>query len=296
MLLLALQWGGTTYTWHNATIIGLLVGFGVEMIIFIVWQRYLGADALVPLRIMTNRTVASTFISSFLQSGATFVYIFFLPYWFQAVKNASPLGSGVDMIPWMVANFAAAMLASVIVTKTGWFNPPVLLGLAISAVGGGLLTTLAADTSVGKWVGYEILNAAGLGMSRQQYFLAVQAVLPPEDIPIAISFVLFAQNLGGSIFVSVGNSLLRNKLYDGLMQAGFGGAKISTILNAGATDVSNLVQSSQQATLLELYNAALKDVFIEAIPLSAVSLISALPMEWKNLKTKKKDRDQEESE
>lgn len=287
MLLLALQWGGISSPWKSAKIIGLLVGCGIELIIFVIWQNYRSVDALIPLRIMTDRTVASTVVASFFQSGATFVYTFYLPYWFQVVRDASPLSSGVDLIPWMVANFLAAMVTGFAVTKTGWFNPPVLLGPVVGTIGAGLLATLQTDTSVGKWIGYEILSAAGLGAARQQYFLSVQAVLPPEDIPIAISFVLFSQNLAGAVFVSVGNSLIRNSLSRGLSNAQFSSGTILAILNAGATNASIFLQPGQQATLLEVYNTALRDVFIMAIPLTVLSLVCAIPMKWKNLKSSK---------
>lgn len=44
-LLLALQWGGTTYAWDSGRIIALFVVFGVCILVFIFVQWYLGDDA-----------------------------------------------------------------------------------------------------------------------------------------------------------------------------------------------------------------------------------------------------------
>lgn len=41
-LLLALQWGGTTYNWSNSKVFGCLIGFGLMIIAFAVLQLYLG--------------------------------------------------------------------------------------------------------------------------------------------------------------------------------------------------------------------------------------------------------------
>lgn len=284
MLLLALQWGGVTYAWKSPTVIGLLVGFGLTAVLFVAWQKYHGTQALLPLHIVTQRTVAASILSSFFLSAAVLVYSYYLPYWFQTIRKATPLASGVDLIPYVAANFLFAMIAGIAVTKTGYFNPPVLIGPVIGTVGAGLLSTLQVNTPTAKWVGFEILGAAGVGAAVQQYFLAIQTVLAPDEIPIGTALVLFAQNLGGAIFVSVGSSLIRNKLSASLSQAQFSAVDIRVILTAGATDVRGLVKPSQLGLLVHVYNNALRAVFIMAIPLTALASLCALPMRWKNLK------------
>lgn len=37
-LLLALQWGGTEYSWSNPRVFGCLIGFGIVLIAFIILQ------------------------------------------------------------------------------------------------------------------------------------------------------------------------------------------------------------------------------------------------------------------
>ncbi|KAI9648844.1 hypothetical protein NHQ30_003485 [Ciborinia camelliae] len=265
-------------------IIGLLVGFGVVSILFLLWQWYYGAEALLPLHIVTQRTVAATIASSFFLSGAVLVYTYYLPYWFQAIKNASALESGVDTIPYVASSFVAAILGAVVVNKTGYLNIPLLAGPILATIGAGLLYTLQVDTPTARWVGFEILGAAGAGMAVQQYFLAIQATLPAGEVPIGTALVLFSQNLAGAIFVSVGSSIIRNKLLAGFNDPQFAGVDIQAILTAGATDFRALVNIGQLQPLLTLYNSALQNVFIMAVPLTVLALICALPVEWNNLK------------
>ena len=281
-LLLALQWGGTVYDWNSKQIIGLLVGTGAESLLFLSWQWYCGETALVPLKIITQRTVASSFGMSFFMAGATLLHSYFLPFWFQAVRGESAIDSGVHVVPYVASTFVFSIIAGVFVTKTGYFTPPALLGPIVATIGSGLLTTLCLDTSTAKWVGYEVLTASGIGIAAQQGIVAVQAVLLEESVAVGSALILFAQSLSGAIFVSVGNSVLRNELLEGLSRAQLPCVNISTILAAGATQVTSLVPEAQLETFLDLYNLALDRVLMSAVSLAALGFLAALPMEWRS--------------
>lgn len=69
-LLLALQWGGTTYSWKSATVWGCLLGFGLMIIIFTILQFRRGDRATIPPRIFGQRTILSACLySCFLSMG-----------------------------------------------------------------------------------------------------------------------------------------------------------------------------------------------------------------------------------
>ncbi|KAH0413975.1 putative major facilitator superfamily transporter, partial [Aureobasidium melanogenum] len=95
-LLLALQWGGTTYPWSDSKVWGCLLGFGLLISIFIALQIKIGDRATLPPRILVkNRTVlVSALYAAFFAMGL-YTHIFYLPFYFQAVKNTSAEGSGI---------------------------------------------------------------------------------------------------------------------------------------------------------------------------------------------------------
>ena len=66
-LILALQWGGQTLPWRSSQVIGLCVGSGLLAMVFgfVQWKR--GDNALVPLRILKQRSilVGSSFLFFF---------------------------------------------------------------------------------------------------------------------------------------------------------------------------------------------------------------------------------------
>ena len=231
MLLLALQCGGVTYAWSDARIIGLLVGAGIESLIFFACLIYHGDAALIPLGVISQRTVAANFTSAFFLSGTLLILTYYLPYWFQAIKDNSAIASGVHTIAYLAANFILSIVAGATAQKTGYLNPPGILGAAVASVGAGLITILKVDTSTARWIGYEILIGAGIGASIQQGVVDVQVVLPDDLVPIATSLILFSQSLSGAIFVSAGSSVLRNKLESGLEGARLPGVDVATTHN-----------------------------------------------------------------
>lgn len=56
-LFLALQWGGQTKPWRSFEIIGLFIGFGLLLCLFVYTQEFTGDESLIPRRILKQRTV-----------------------------------------------------------------------------------------------------------------------------------------------------------------------------------------------------------------------------------------------
>ena len=56
-LILALQWGGVTKSWSSNTIIGLLIGFDLLLILFVLVQWKSDNFALIPFRLFRQRSI-----------------------------------------------------------------------------------------------------------------------------------------------------------------------------------------------------------------------------------------------
>lgn len=285
MLFLALQFSEQRYAWSSARIIGLLCGFGVTTIIFIVWMWYRGDAALLPPKIVTQRTVASSCGAGFFIYGTLLIHAYYLPIWFQAIKGTSAIESGVNMIPYMAANALFSLLAGIFVSKNGLFAPPAIIGCAIGTVGCGLLATIKPSTSTGTWIGFEFLVSAGIGIAIQQGFSAVQTALPLEHVPIGTAAVVASQSCGGAIFVTVGNTLLQDHLLDENNAHNIPGVNVRAVVELGTTRFREFVDPAVLPELIKLYNDSLQAVFIAAVPLCGVAFLCSLCMEWKSVRS-----------
>lgn len=286
MLFLAFQWNDEGYAWSDPVLIGLLVGFGVSLVTFLGWQWYMQDRALMVPSILLQRSVLASCAAAFCIYATMLMHAYFLPIWFQAIRGDSPTASGTDMLAYTLANAVIGIITGVVVTVVGYFAPPAILGCAIATVGCGFLSTLQPDTPVAKWVGYEILASAGLGMAVQQGFIAVQRVLRIDQVPIATAAVTCFQSLGGAVFVSAGNTILNGQLMKAAQENKLPGVNIAEVIAAGATRFRSTVPAHTLPAMISIYNGAIQKVLIACIATAGAAFISTLFLEWKSVKSK----------
>ena len=114
MLLLALQWGGQTYPWNSATVIGLFVGSFGNLCVFLVWERRRGSTAMIPLAMLGKRVIYSSVLTMFFQMGNFIVTTYYLALWFQVVKDATPTLSGVYLLPSILSQMFFAISSGIL--------------------------------------------------------------------------------------------------------------------------------------------------------------------------------------
>ncbi|KAJ7626965.1 putative MFS multidrug transporter [Roridomyces roridus] len=278
-LLLALQWGGSKYSWGNARIIALFVVFGVLLGVFCVIQARQGEWATVPPRIVKQRSMMGGSFYSLTGGAAFFILVYYLPFWFQAIEGTSAVQSGVRNIPMILGMVLASLLAGFLVTKLGYYTPFMWFSSALMAAGAGLLGSMSPSAGHAKWIGYQALFGLGMGLGTQQPVVAAQTLLRAEDVPTGTSLVMFMQTLGGALFISTAQNVLTNKLTSGLVKA-VPGIDVATVINAGATNLRSAVNAADLPTVIKVYNDALGSVFNVALGLACVSFLGSVAMEW----------------
>ncbi len=219
------------------------------------------------------------------------MFIFYIPIWFQAIKGVSAVRSGINNIPMVLGVVIMSVLSGGLVTVLGYYTPFMIAATVIGSIGAGLLTTFEVNTPSSKWIGYQALYGIGVGLGLQQSLMAVQTVLPLEDVPTGTAMVVFMQSLGGALFVSVAQNVFTNRLVTGLREAA-PSLDPSTVLQVGATELKDRVlEETNGAALLPgviyAYNHALTQTFYVGLAMACLTLIGALGMEWRSVKGKK---------
>jgi hypothetical protein len=114
--LLALQWGGTRFAWHSATIIGLFGRSFGTLLAFIAWEHHMGSDAMIPLSIISRRVIWSSCANIGFIMGTSLIISYYLPIYFQAVRNATPALSGVYLLPSIISSISFVIATGAIRT------------------------------------------------------------------------------------------------------------------------------------------------------------------------------------
>ncbi|KAF1847688.1 MFS general substrate transporter, partial [Cucurbitaria berberidis CBS 394.84] len=281
-LILALQWGGTTYPWSAPKVIGLLVTFAVTFLAFLAVEWKMPDTALAPPRIVLNRSVGGSMIFVFFLGGGMMSAVYYLSIWFQAAQGQSAMEAGIRTIPMVLSLVLFGILNAVFTQKIGYYVPAMLASPVIASVAAGLLSTLTPGVGSAKWIGYQILYGVGLGFGAQTANLAVQTVLVRKDVAIGTAMMFFMQQLGGSVFLAVGQNIFSRQLVKEL--SGIAELDTKAIVNTGVTDLRKVVPANEIDTVINAYSYSLTRVFILSAAVGATMILGSLMLEWRSIK------------
>lgn len=199
-ILYALTYGGTLMTWSDARVITpLAVGvLGLASLVPVEsWiEKHSLADPVVPARLFSSRTGIVVGVNTFINSMLLYWAMFFLPVYFQAVKQFTPAEAGIQMLPVLLVSVPSAIASAVILSKYGKFKLLHVVGFALMAVGLGLLSIMNAESALAQWIVFQIIAAVGSGMVLNTQLPAFQAGVPESDQASATATWAYIRSFG----------------------------------------------------------------------------------------------------
>ncbi|KAL3473407.1 major facilitator superfamily domain-containing protein [Aspergillus californicus] len=281
--ILALQYGGQTHSWKSSEVIGLLVGSVLIALVFVGWQIYQKERAMIVPRLFLKRYVWVGGLFMFFFGGAYFITLYYLPIYFQSVYNASPIGSGVRMLALIIPMTIAVVVQGVALSKIGIVPLFWVVGGALGTVGSGLFYTMDAETSTGKWIGYQIIVGFTVGWTFQASLSNGQVHAAPEDMSQVTAIINFFVIVGGAFFVSAAQSAFNNQLLNELA-ASLPELDPAVALGTGATQIRQAFAPDQIPFVIDAYVVGLKAVFaIMIAAFGTATLIGGTLGSWKRL-------------
>jgi len=118
----------------------------------------------------------------FFFGGAYFSLLYYLPIYFQSVYGDSPIGSGVKMLALIIPLTIAAIVQGFALSKIGIVPLFWIFGGALATIGSGLFYTMDANTSSGKWIGFQIIVGFAVGWTFQVALSNAQVHAAAKDI------------------------------------------------------------------------------------------------------------------
>ncbi|KAK0625513.1 MFS gliotoxin efflux transporter glia [Bombardia bombarda] len=274
-LTLALQWGGTSRSWSNGSVVACLVVWVLLTIGFVGIQIYQGDRAMIPPRIFSQRTVWVSCVYVFLINGPNFLVIYYLPIYFQAVKGNNAIQSGVNILPAVCLFAFGCLFAGWLIGKVGHWQPFLTMGALLSVAGTALIYELEVDSSMAWYLGSQVLFGFGAGSSSQVPMIAIQAFSKPQDLTSATGVVLFFQLINGGYFISAGQAIFSNQLLHALPTYA-PDVDPALVLSTGAGDITNVFAGEALGGVLSSYMVGLKNAF--ALGLAAAALCVPISM------------------
>ncbi|CEJ81239.1 hypothetical protein VHEMI01379 [[Torrubiella] hemipterigena] len=238
--------------------------------------------AIVP-RLMKNHRITINQLVVFFNSGGLFVLIYYLPIYFQSVRNDTPIQSGVYNLPFHIGGIFS-MASGFVLGSTNQWVPYLIGSAALSAVGSGLIYTFTPDTLTATWAGYQILAGAATGFLSQLPIMSNTACVDMTEMSTMSAMTLFFQIIGCSFSVSAAQSIFGNTLPKRLAETA---PEIdrTTILSVGASQLRNTFSEQQLPVVILAYMDALKGTFALATAMFAISALLAVMHKWEALRT-----------
>jgi predicted MFS family arabinose efflux permease len=201
-LTLASSWGGTTYPWSSATIIGLFVGSAAALGMF-VWVESRVAAPILPIRLFGNPVFTVCCVLSFVVGFAMLGALTFLPTYMHFVDGVSATTSGLRTLPMVAGMLSTSMGSGVLVGRTGRYKIFPVAGTAVMALAFLLMSRMDSSTSALLQSVYLFILGAGIGLCMQVLVLIVQNTSRFDDLGVATSGVTFFRTIGSSFGAAI---------------------------------------------------------------------------------------------
>ncbi|KAK6857722.1 hypothetical protein PG995_005421 [Apiospora arundinis] len=272
LLLLGLDFGGAIFPWNSPKVICLIVFGGLMIGFFLFSEQRLAKYPIIPLTVFKSGSNNATFLVAFAHGMALIGLEYYLPLFLQSVLQASPLHSGILMLPLIGTQAIVEILSGVVIYRTGRYQELIWAGAVLMTVGTGLYVMFGPDTSVAVVVGLEILGAFGPALLFQGPMVSIQNTVSQDETASATACLGFIRNLAMSLSVVLGGVVFQNSME----------ARQSSLAAAGL-DVSTIQDVFQRHVVLEAFAWSMRNMFIMYTCLSGVALVASAFIKHKNL-------------
>jgi hypothetical protein len=185
------------------------------------------------------------------------------------------------------------------------------------------MSTLTLDSPAGRWVGFQVMYGIGRGLSlsivssleslsllsgslsalpglsippfrqlilavSQQPFVAIQNTLPKQQIPAAMSLIMFLGNFSGAVAVVLCQTIFTNSLFE-LVPQYAPDVDPGVVIAAGSTKVRDVVAPGQIAQVLVAYAKSIDRTWYLTTAVTALAFVFAWLLGFQDIRKKPED-------
>ncbi|KAK3703017.1 hypothetical protein LTR37_014747 [Vermiconidia calcicola] len=290
MVLLGLEFGSTILPWSSPTVIYLIV-FGIAMVGCFIFSEKKASYPLMPLDMFTRKNNVA-FLLCFVHGLVYIAAEYYLPLYFQSVKRASPIRSGVLILPVTVSEATTAFFVGVLVHRIGRYTEVIWAGSVLMTTGIGLYIHFGVHTTVAEIVACGVLGGIGVGLLSEGPLLAIQNSVSQANTATATAAFGFVRNMATSISIVIGGVIFQNGMdgqHSALRVIGIDNAMLDALSGGKAAANLELIDSiedlAQRGVVLQAFANSLRNIWIAFTCISAISVLAGIFIQQKRLST-----------
>ncbi len=198
-LVLGVSKGGIS-GWSSPVVIGSLIAAAVFLPLFVVIERH-SASPMLDLTIFKSRLFSAAAAAAFINGLSRFALMFLFVFYFQGVQGNSPVLAGLKLAPLALGMLISSPLAGIWADRRGSRGMAVM-GMLVTALGLGLMTSLDRDTSYWAPGIFMMLVGIGSGMFNSPNTAAMMGAVPAHRRGIAAGARVLVQNTGAVLSIA----------------------------------------------------------------------------------------------
>lgn len=234
-----------SYSWNNFWLLGAIaVGLGLAAG-FVIWERHT-PHPIFDISLFRNRLFAMSNVSSLLNFMAQYTIILLIPFYLEKLKGLPPEKAGLLYLPMPLATLIVAPISGTLSDRmdSRYISSA---GMAIIALGMGLLSYLRADSSVYYIMVSMVTVGFGIGLFQTPNNSAIMGAVPPMKRGVASGMLATMRNIGMVVGVAVSSAVFSSSQIGqrALWYAkGLNGLRLERASFIGALHISYLVGAS----------------------------------------------------
>ncbi|KAH9204514.1 putative MFS multidrug transporter [Leptodontidium sp. 2 PMI_412] len=285
LLLFGLNAGGNTVPWTHPLVLTTLPLSTLLFGVFVYVEEKIASEPIIPVRLLLDRTVASTCLVNWLNTMATFGLIFYGSLYFQAAMGLSPAESGARLIPQSLGTAIGSLGAGLIMRSTGkyyWLNAAIEASFVLAC---GSMCTLALTTPA--WLPFINFALSGIcygGMLTVNLSALIAAVDHSHQAVITSASYTF-RSTGATLGITAASAIFQNLLKTQLwarLGDREGAAEVIRRVR-GNIEEGKLLPENWRIPIVESYMVSLRGVFFFCLGLSILSFMIGLAMKERKL-------------
>ncbi len=257
LLLIAEQ--GRDWGWTSPAAIACYVAGAAGAIAFLLVERAMGTDAIIPLHLFGSKAFSMTVVLSVLVGFGMFGAMMTIPLYLQIVDGLNPTQSGLATLPMMLGVMIASIGTGQLIGRTGKYRIFPVTGTATTAIGFVILTQVNPDRPSWYMMIAMFVIGAGLGQLMQTLTLAAQASAPAKDIGVSTSSAAFFRQIGGTLGTAILLSVLFTVLPTNITSAMTDKPTITAALDA-ALDPAVASAPNNAGAMDKMWNTAVDKI------------------------------------
>jgi hypothetical protein len=238
---------------------------------------YVAKEPMVRFSIFNNLSSKLVYFQTFIHGLLLWSLLYYLPIYYEAVKDYSPIITGIAVFPETFTVAPASIVVGITTSITGKYKWALWVGWILTVLGMGLLYLQDVNTSTVAWVFLNLVPGLGTGILFAGMGIAIPSSAAAIDSAYAVAFFSFFRAFGQGVGVAIGGTIFQNMVQKKL-QAYPLLAPFAAEYSKDAAGLVQVIKAMQpglaKTQLIQAYADSIKVIWVTMCGLASVAMLT----------------------